>query len=204
MDTVIDVGANVGQFGDLVRGIGFNGQIHSFEPVEHVYNELANKAAHDGRWTAHKLALGSKSGKTKINVFRNSVLSSMLPLNETGIRLDTMGFSHEEEVIVMTLDEFILKNIPEDSHVFLKMDTQGYDLEVFKGAKNFSEKLYGLQSELSLVPIYHGMPSYSEALSTYESAGFRLSGIYSVTRNEDLLLLEVDCVFVRNNLSIHV
>jgi len=203
VDTVIDVGANVGQFGDLVREIGYEGHIYSFEPVEHVYDQLASKAAQDGRWSAYKLALGSESGKTKINVFRNSVLSSILPLNETGRNFDRMGFSHEEETNVMTLDDFISENISQISHIFLKMDTQGYDLEVFKGARNSAKKFYGLQSELSLMPIYEGMPTYSEALSVYENAGFRVSGIYGVSRKEDLSLLEVDCVFVHEDFFVH-
>src|SRR5688572_14573283 len=58
VDTVIDVGANVGQFGKLTRSLGYKGMIHSFEPVESAFSELSKEAAKDRRWVPHKMAVG--------------------------------------------------------------------------------------------------------------------------------------------------
>jgi hypothetical protein len=52
-------------------------------------------------------------------------------------------------------------------------------------------------SELSFQPIYEGMPDYRQMLAEFESAGFAVSGLFPVSRNPDLSLIEMDCVLVR-------
>src|SRR5262249_38380754 len=86
-----------------------------------------------------------------------------------------------------------------DPRVFLKMDTQGYDLEVFKGARSSIRNILGLQSELSVRPLYHGMPHYLEALSVYEDAGFELFDLTVVTRTSEGGLQELNCFMKRRN-----
>ena len=76
------------------------------------------------------------------------------------------------------------------------MDTQGYDLEVFKGAERLLPRVSCMLSELSLIPLYDEMPNYLEALSVYQGKGFNVSGIHPTTRNENLSLNEVDCMLV--------
>ena len=66
--------------------------------------------------------------------------------------------------------------------VFLKMDTQGFDLEVFGGLGEWQQDVVGLQSEVALLLIYEGMPRMREALDVYEAAGYEISGLYPVTR----------------------
>ena len=56
-------------------------------------------------------------------------------------------------------------------------------------------------SELSLIPLYEGMPSYLESLACYNGAGFLASGFYPITRQPNLALNEVDCMLVRRGLS---
>lgn len=73
------------------------------------------------------------------------------------------------------------------------MDTQGYDLEVFRGASGCMEHICGVQSELSLRPLYKGMPHYLEALAAYEAAGFELFNLSVVTRLGDGALVELNC-----------
>ncbi len=84
--TVLDVGANVGQFAELLRLMGYRGKIISFEPLRAAYQELAAKAAADGNWEAHNFALGMQCGHATINVSNYSVLSSLLPLTAAGAR----------------------------------------------------------------------------------------------------------------------
>src|SRR5271170_3043937 len=84
IDTIIDVGANVGQFGTWMRKLGFKGDIHSFEPVRHTYDALSKCAANDDRWQAHNVALGSSAGQSEINVTESSDFSSLLAANEFG------------------------------------------------------------------------------------------------------------------------
>ena len=77
------------------------------------------------------------------------------------------------------------------------MDTQGFDLEVFRGLGAWAEHVIGLQSEVSLLPIYEQMPRMGEAIAEYEKGGFEISGLYPVTSEADGRVIEYDCVMVR-------
>ena len=84
------------------------------------------------------------------------------------------------------------------TRVFLKMDTQGYDLKVLAGAAKVLEKVVALQSEISVMPLYEGMPDYIESLGTFKKVGFELTGLYPVSRDpESLTIIELDCVMRR-------
>jgi FkbM family methyltransferase len=197
--TVLDVGANAGQFAAALRQSGFGGDIHSFEPVKATFDKLAANAYGDKRWFAHNMALGEAPGHAIIHVFAQSDFSSILPANGWGEdRFVGMRQSREEEIAIDTLDNFLRREIPDaQERILLKMDTQGYDLKVFEGARGALDRIAALLSEISLIPIYDGMPHHTATLEIYESAGYRISGLYPVTRNSDLSLVEMDCVLVR-------
>ena len=195
---MVDVGANEGQFGGLLRDLGFGGDIHSFEPVKAIYDRLSRLAIDDVRWTTHNVALGDKSGKATINVSEHSVLSSLLVPSDYGSRLyDNIKIVRQEEIEITTFDEFhdgCLKG--QGRRIMLKMDTQGYDLQVLAGAERSLAEIHCMMSELSLLPIYQGMTHYLEALAAYEKKGFAVSGIYPIDRNSDMSLIEADCLLV--------
>src|SRR5437764_15402991 len=58
---VIDVGAHRGEYGRLLRDLGYEGEIISFEPVAANFKILERKSASDPRWQVHRLALGDRS-----------------------------------------------------------------------------------------------------------------------------------------------
>jgi len=198
IDTILDVGANEGQFGLHVRSLGFRGRILSFEPVDAAYEKLLKASASDRDWIAFDFALGATPDAAVINVSSSSDFSSILEVNEYAReRWRSSEITHQQKIEIRTLDELVSEGVIEgNSRLLLKMDTQGYDLEVFRGAKSLLPHVSCMVSELSLIPIYQGMPSYLESLSAFESNGFHVSGMYPVTRNEDLTLNEVDCVLV--------
>jgi FkbM family methyltransferase len=198
IDTIVDVGANEGQFGALLRNLGFKGDVHSFEPVKSTYDLLAKATAGDPHWTAHNMALGKAPGRLVMNVSEGSVFSSALrPNNYGSAKFNDIKVQRQEEVEVSTLDHFIEHRLSDKKRrIFLKMDTQGYDLEVFAGATTSLDKICCILSELSLIPIYDGMTDYLQALAAYQHKGFSVSGLFPVNRNDDLALIEVDCVMV--------
>lgn len=78
------------------------------------------------------------------------------------------------------------------------MDTQGFDLEVVKGARNCIGKILGLQSELEVRRMYEGTPGYLEALAFYSDLGFALKDFYTVASDgNDLSAVEVNCIMLR-------
>jgi len=87
----------------------------------------------------------------------------------------------------------------EDPRIYLKMDSQGYDLQVFAGASGCLPLVLGMQSEIALQQLYEGMPDYLTSLATYNSAGYSITSLIAVSRDESLSIIEFDCLMVRNS-----
>jgi len=101
-----------------------------------------------------------------------------------------------------TVDSFLAAQVPDAAsrRICLKMDTQGYDLEVFRGLGACTADVHALQSELSVVPIYNGMPHWTESILEFEKAGFGVAGMFPVNR-DSLKVIEYDCLFVKSGNS---
>ncbi len=202
VNCVIDVGANEGQYARLLRSLGYGGRIVSFEPIRASYEVLARACARDASWIAYDLALGRREAIQSMNVTNASLLASHLAPNDFARKwfAERAEVVRTEEVKVARLDAMfdeIVRDLPEP-RAFLKMDTQGSDLEVFAGAQGCLEQIQGIQSELSVLPLYAGMPDYLAALMEYRKHGFEVTGFYPVFRDRDTLVLgELDCVMVR-------
>jgi FkbM family methyltransferase len=199
VDLVLDVGANKGQFALEVRKF-YKGPIFSFEPVLDTFTRLKNTAARDKDWYLFNYALGSESKDQNINVYKDDRMSSFLETNEYFVERSGVKDARAVKELshLRRLDD-ILGEFPFDIHskkILLKMDTQGYDLEVFKGASNINKNLVALQSEVSPTPIYQGMPPWTDTLHEYEKAGFKLAGLFPLIR-DGMEFLECDCLMVK-------
>tara|TARA_Y100000588_G_scaffold389014_1_gene490672 strand:- start:1520 stop:2257 length:738 start_codon:yes stop_codon:yes gene_type:complete len=202
INCVIDVGANVGQYGSLLRGGGYGGRIVSFEPAEEPFSKLKKISEEDSNWLALQMGLSSKPESKVLHRMESSAFSSFHRPNEYGAkRFNTvMKILGTESVNVSTLTQVwstIIAGIPEP-RVFLKMDTQGHDLEIFRGARNVLGHVYGLQAEMSLKPIYQGTPNIIEMLTEFCRQGFEITGFYPLTREKDShAIIESDCILQR-------
>lgn len=199
VDLILDVGANRGQFAREIRKI-YKGQIVSFEPVAGTFTQLKNAASQDKNWIVFNYALGNESKEQFINVGERDEFSSLLETNEyCGKHFgEKSSKSVKESVHLRRLDD-IVNELPFDIYskqILLKMDTQGYDLEVFRGASSIMKNLVALQSEVSQKPIYQGMPRWTESINEYEQSGFRLAGLFPVFR-DGFQYIESDCLMVK-------
>lgn len=200
IDCVLDVGANKGQYRDFIRiEVGFEGPIISFEPVRSTFQTLSERAKGDHNWKVENCALGEYDGDMIINVMASSSLTSFLKPDQTHLSLENNVIVAKETVAIRRLDTLAeeLTSL-RASNCFLKMDTQGYDLQVCNGGGEFMKRVNALQSEMSVIPIYHGMPDYVESLHHLKSLGYTLSGMFPVRLDNDLQLVEFDCVMVRH------
>lgn len=202
INLVLDVGANTGQFGAMLREEGYRGEIHSFEPVTKTFQQLSARAAGDSLWHVHQMALGDAPGELVINVTESSDLSSFLDPNDFGgKKYEHIAVSSRETVAVGTVDDFVaaLGQGGDGKNILLKMDTQGYDLNVMRGAEKSLPRIVAVLSELSLIPIYTQMPDYLEALRVYTNLGFAVTGLYPISRNDDFTVIEMDCMLVNES-----
>ena len=199
VDTVIDVGANYGQYRGLLREIGYTGRIVSFEPVARPFQHCAALAAEDPAWEVHRLALGRRDQRRRIKVGSSEDFSSFLGLSRYGRRtFEELSLGRKERVQVRTLDSAWDELIGAGAQrVFLKTDTQGWDLQVYRGARRHLERVVGTQCELAVQRLYRRMAGYHRTLTYLERRGYALTGLYPVWRDADLRLGELDCVMVR-------
>lgn len=203
IDLVFDVGANTGQFGqELRRHVGYKGKIVSFEPLAAAYKKLVNNAMGDKKWfIANRCAIGAAEGLVKINVSENSVSSSVLPMLNSHIDAAPSSiYVSVEEVPMYPLDALAPPWLENSKFAMIKIDTQGFESEVLKGATETLLRIKGLQLELSLVPLYEGQKLFPELMAEINEMGFNLWGMFPAFCDEsDGRLLQVDATFFRTN-----
>jgi FkbM family methyltransferase len=199
---VLDVGARCGDYGIFLRRNGYRGTIISFEPVRENFKDLAKAAARDSRWHCFNYALGAEDDVASINVSKRTHFSSFRQPNSTAKTIfgEAPEVQRSEEVEIRQLDGVLdVLPITPGGGMYLKLDTQGWDLEVLKGAQRTLGYITALQTEVSVQPIYENMPVMQDSLSVISKYGFTPSGFFPVTLDYSRLsLIEFDLVAVRS------
>lgn len=197
VNLVLDVGANCGQYAQELRGQGYKGRIHSFEPVSATFEILAKCAARDPYWEVSQLAAGSAAGTAEINITRNTVYSSIR--DQTPMITDFSKKSSiigTEKVEVIKLDQL---QFDQNDVLFLKIDTQGFEQEVLAGASDILERCVGVQLELPVEHLYSEVWSFNEAIHYMDAIGFVPAQFRMVNplHDDPVAGIEFDCVFRR-------
>lgn len=199
IDTVIDVGANTGQYASALRRAGFQGEILSFEPLSDAYAELEKNSRHDPAWRAFNCAIGAENGEAEINIAGNSESSSLLPMLDAHLRSAPQSkYRATERVKVRTL-ESALENVTSiGKRLLLKIDTQGYEHHVIRGVKSLLPQIFLVECELSLTPLYEGQYLCHDMLNLLDGMGFKpvhFDPVFSDSTTGHCL--QVDGIFVR-------
>ena len=201
VDTVLDVGANVGQFARRLRAWGYRGRIISFEPLRGPFERLRQAAARDPRWQAVNVALGDEDTSGRINVSEATVFSSMLAARPVLRQIwNSAATVRVEEVTIRRLDSILpeLESTRQPWRApFLKIDTQGFERHVLHGAVRSLPRMLGVQLEASLTPLYEDEASFGDMLRLLERAGFDLARTEPVAHDPSTgAALQLDCVFL--------
>ena len=200
VNLILDVGANAGQFGILLRDSGFIGKIVSFEPLSDAIKELIKISKKDHLWEiAPRTAIGQKNGEIEIQISGNSQSSSILNMMDTHVKAAPESkYIDKEKVALKKLDSIAPNYMDKNSIVFLKIDTQGYENKVINGAEKLMNKIIGVQIEMSLVPLYEDQILFEEMFKKMKSLGFELWAISSVFSDPNSAqLLQIDATFFR-------
>lgn len=199
IDLVIDVGANEGQYGRAMRKLGFAGRIASFEPMRGPCQTLKAAAVEDGNWTVYAFGLGDEHGIREINISQNSVSSSLLKmLSEHEKFAPRSQYVGSESIEIRRLDDVFAEVSSDAKHIWLKIDVQGFEDRVLRGASAVLSRIEFVQIELSLRPLYDGQQTYRELASLLECHGFTLVGIEPGFLDKDTgELLQIDGIFRR-------
>lgn len=197
VDLLIDVGASDGRYSMDIRDGGYSGQIESFEPLKYSFLRLKNNSNGDLNWNFHNIALSNFTGTSELKISQNLSSSSLLD----------MGALHEkaapsskhistQKIEVRELDSFHF----EGQSIYLKIDTQGLELNVLRGAGSIVNRCKYIELEVSFSPLYEGQPSHMEVLETMDKLNFRPVFIENVLCKEDSSeLLQANIIFQKNS-----
>ena len=201
INTILDIGANTGQFGQAMRKLGFRGRIISFEPVTEAFDKLVQNASSDENWVTLKYALGEDNGTSLINISGNSQSSSILEMLPQHIEsAPASKYVAQEEIEIKTLDSVFDDLNGPDAQILLKVDTPGFEKSVLNGAASSLAKISVIELELSLVPLYENGNLYTEMIEYLDDKGFDLYSFEEVFADHKTgRLLQFDGIFVNRN-----
>jgi FkbM family methyltransferase len=196
IDTVFDVGANVGQYARLLRSWGYAGRVISFEPMSTPYRVLKAHARRDPAWETLNIGLGNADTQATINVSAASVFSSLLPSTEDLHAFDSMSRTvRTEQVTIRRLDSVLCEVRGSGRNLCLKVDTQGYERMVIEGAGDQLCEFRCIQLELSTKPLYRGEASFAEMVSLLADRGFRIAMVKPFIFDDSRRMLQSDVLF---------
>lgn len=199
IQTVLDIGANIGQYSSELRKAGFKGEIISFEPLSEAYKNLVKRAGKDSNWKAYNYALGDYDGSAIINVSMSSPSSSLLPMTRLHSEAAPQSeYMKEEKIEIKRLDTIFNILGLSGGNVFIKVDTQGYEKKILDGAINSLSGITGMQLELSSSHLYEGEEYYYTICKFCEDNGFRLVRVIPGFTNKGTgEMLQFDAIFFR-------
>lgn len=199
INTIYDIGANVGTWSLLAQSLIPAAQIHAFEPLDRHQQEFRQSFGSSKEVVLHPIALGSQKAEQTLHVVSSSDSSSLLQSTELleehfGIR--EVG---ESKVQVWRLDDYQeLKNLP--SPDLLKLDIQGYELEALRGAPNCLKSVKALITEVSFVAFYRNQCLFHDLVAYLASFGLFTYAFGAGTATGSQVF-QTDVLFVRSRPS---
>ena len=190
--TVVDIGANRGQFTLLIAGLFPGAEIVAFEPLIEPFKRLVEVTANRPHVQTFNLAIGPARASVAMNVARRDDSSSLLPIGDLQQRIfPNTGLDRREEVQVAPLMDYL--DPAEILHpALLKIDVQGYELKVIEGSRNLLGQFDVLYVEASFLELYEGQPLASDVIDVLKAAGFRLAAIHNLAKEADGRAVQAD------------
>ena len=198
IETILDIGANTGQFAKSMHELFPEARLYSFEPLKDCYDELLVQFKNVPQFQAFNVALGDETGLVEIHRSEYSPSSSLLPMKE----LHKTCFPYTKEEIIQKINIVRLDDIADSLNLrkpmLVKLDVQGYEDKVISGGKSVIGQADIVITELSVEQLYDGQPLFDEIYKTMTSMGFQYRGNYEqLCSPDDGRVLQVDGIFTR-------
>ncbi len=195
--TVIDVGANQGQFAIASAKAFQKAIVYSFEPLPNIFPILQKNVSSYPQIKLFNLALGST--EDTIDFYRNALshASSALPISiYQQTQLPETARTEKIQVPVRRLDQ-VWAELTLTGPVLLKLDVQGYEREVLEGATSILAQIDYLMFEVSFIPMYEGELLFSDMHEYVQSKGFELIAPVGSLQNKTGQYLQLDVLYGR-------
>lgn len=187
ISTFIDIGANKGQFSLLANQLYPKAIIYAIEPLEYEYGILKRIFQNKHNINLFNLAVGNKN--TRLNIFITKKRDSSSLLLPTNLQLDffSKNYLYQKKKVLVRKLNIILKKKKLKKKVFLKIDTQGYELEILKSfnLEKFVDYIY---LEASSLELYKKQPTFKQIKAYLEKKKFKHIKSYNVIEHGDKLL----------------
>jgi FkbM family methyltransferase len=201
--TILDVGANEGQFAKLAREVFPSAMIYSFEPLPDCFDKLNKIFPGDPHFAAFNEAVGSTESVLEFFRSVHSPSSSFLKMENS--HKEAFPYTKDGqvdqpiEVKVNSLDNFF-KSHDLEKNILLKIDVQGFEGEVIKGASLALEHVKVVILELSMIKLYQDQPLFHDIYTMMYNKGFRFHGCLAQMWNPKTEeVVQVDAIFVNSN-----
>jgi FkbM family methyltransferase len=154
----------------------------------------------DDAWRGFEIALGSRSGTRVMRHYPHaSSFDTLLSPSDYGRRrFPTLASPCCEVPVTMQRLDAVVDDAVEPGtgrSILLKVDTQGFDLEVLRGAERCLHRIAALQLELPALPIYEGLPTFGVTIEEIMTLGFDPIGFFPESRTENLRVVEFNALF---------
>lgn len=192
--TIIDVGANMGQFAFAAAQRFPMAEIYCFEPVPDVCRILKDNLKNSPKIHVNNCAIGNENGK--VPFYRNefTLASSALPMHEKNVHTNCDAKRSDIiEVDIFRMDDFPSLHIREP--VLLKLDVQGYEKNALRGAEKILKRIDYIVLEMSFVQLYENQPLFDELHEYLKDIGFELLVPVDVNDGNNLAILEMDVLY---------
>ena len=195
VEYLVDIGANRGQFALIARKVYPQAIIHSFEPLEEPGQIFKKVFTGDPNVTLHSCAIGSEKTIASIHITMEDDSSSFLPITKTQSEMFP-GATEKgtRQVSVLRLSQALGNtSIPHAS--LLKIDVQGFELEVLKGCEDILNNFTNLYIECSFLELYESQALAYEVIAWLEQRNFFLSGVYNMYYDKNGTAVQGDFLF---------
>jgi len=199
---IFDIGSHIGSVALKYRDMFPLASIYCFEPFPQSFDKLLRNLEDNNCFSCHRTAVSDKKGTSVFNVNLSSATNSLFATDKRGSLywgenlLDTIA---QVEVDTITLDSFLLeKGIP---HIdILKLDVQGSEFDVFKGAAATLSRqgISLIYTELIICPTYEGQRKLHEHLAFLDSFGYELLDFFGDVRI-DKQLIQTDLILLSSS-----
>ena len=196
--TVVDIGANRGQFALVARHNFPNANIISFEPLPEPAEVFHRVFSFDSAVTLHKAAIGLVTGQYSMHVSARDDSSSLLPISS----LQEKMFPGTSEVGTVDVRVAPLTTFVNENDIvnpaMLKLDVQGFELDALRGCVPLLSKFEWVYCECSFVELYTGQKLAADVIDWLSNKGFRIVGMYNPAYDREGLAIQADFLFQRN------
>ena len=197
---VLDIGANMGQYGVILRACGYSENIWSFEPVLNSYQKLETRARKDSKWSVYNDAVAESSESKNFYVFDNFGMASSFNKPEGGGNELNDGTRIVEtiEIIPVIFSDLLEKASSRFSNYAIKMDIQGFEGVLLNSVK-LPPQVKIIQLEISIFSFYEDTPDLADIFEILRDQGFKLYGFIPEKLNKKRELMYGDFIFGRGN-----